>query len=127
MLKIIEVHPAPRPEAEYVVLQNEGLVSLTLCGWALCSEMVFTADPCDWSSSFYMFDQDADIRPYTRVVLFTGVGEDGWAPTIDGRQAFLAHWNRKQPVWKHAQTIHIMRITGSRRVIHLNEALVKER
>lgn len=125
MLKIIEVHPALRPEAEYVVLQNEGLVSLALCGWALCSETVFDSDSRGWSSSFYMFDQDANIRPYTRVVLFTGSGEDGWAPTIDGKQAFLAHWNRQQSVWKHAQTIHIMRITGSRRVIHLNEATLK--
>ncbi len=126
MLKIIEVRTAPRPEGEYVVLQNEGLVSLSLCGWALCSESVFSPDSPDWSSSFYMFDHDVNIRPYTRVVLFTGSGEDGWVPTIDGKQAFLAYWNRRQSVWKNAQTIHILRLAGSRRVIQLNEPQLKE-
>ena len=95
MLKIIEVHPATNTQGEYIVLQNQGLVTVSLRGWALCTDAYLESDPARMAQEMYVFREEVPIKPYTRVVLFTGNGEDEWVPTIDGRQAYCAYWNRR--------------------------------
>src|SRR5437016_5843477 len=80
MLKIVDVHLSERSDAEYVVLQNQGLTTLSLRGWALCSDVFLEGDPEASAETTFIFSEDVPIKPYTRIVLFTGEGEDGWCP-----------------------------------------------
>lgn len=116
MLKIVEVHAAKQAQGEYLVLQNQGLVSVSLRGWALCTEAFLDGDLDRIADSMYVFREDVSIKPYTRVVLFTGRGEDGWVPTIDGRQAYCAFWNRSQCVWTEASNINVLHLSATRPV-----------
>lgn len=117
MLKIVEVHPSANPQGEYVVLQNLGLVTVSLRGWAACTDDYLEGCPQAAASGMYIFREDITVRPYTRVVLFTGCGEDGWVPTIDGKQAYCAFWKRNESVWKRSQNVHVLQIATSRKVI----------
>ena len=108
MLKIVELHASPNAGGEYVVLQNHGLSTLSLRGWALCGGSYLTGDAEAAAREMYIFREDTPIKPYGRVVLFTGQGEDGWYQTIDGKQAFLAYWRRSRAVWAVAGAVWLM-------------------
>lgn len=116
MLRIVDVHAAPTARGEYIVLQNQGLVTVSLRGWALCTDAYLCGDADQIASEMYIFRDDIPIKPYTRVVLFTGEGEDGWLPTVDGRQAYCAYWGRQERIWSQTDSVHILHLLSSRRV-----------
>ena len=122
MLKIIDVHPSPNAAGEYVVLQNQGLTTISLRGWALCTDAYFSGDPDAVTRGLYVFTQEEAIKPYTRVVLFTGDGDAGWYSTTDGKQAFLVYWDRPCPVWSRACHLHLIHVAGTRKVVQPEEA-----
>ncbi len=117
MLKIIEVNASYVAQGEYVVLQNEGLVNVNLRGWALCTDAFLGVDNNKMADEMYIFKEDVQIKPYARVVLFTGSGETEWKPTIDGKQAYCAYWGRVEPLWTEAGSVHVLRMLTTRRVI----------
>jgi hypothetical protein len=117
MLKIVEVHPTQRAQGEYVVLQNVGLVNVNLRGWALCTDAFLEADNHRLAQEMYIFRDDVQIKPYARVVLFTGVGDNEWMPTIDGKHAYCAYWGRSEPVWTDAGNVHVLHMLTTRRVV----------
>jgi hypothetical protein len=117
MLKIVEVHPAPNAQGEYVVLQNCGLVTVSLRGWAICTDAYLNGDAQSVGAGMYVFRADVPINSYTRVVLFTGYGEDGWVPTVDGKKAYCASWGRAQSIWTNAENVYVLQIAASKRVV----------
>jgi hypothetical protein len=116
MFKIVDIHACEAVRGEYVVLQNLGLITLSLRGWALCTDAYLEGDGDQMAQQMYVFREDVQINPYTRVVLFTGCGQDDWAPTTDGRQAYCAYWNRLEPVWSIATNIHVLHLSASKRI-----------
>jgi hypothetical protein len=116
MLKIVDIHTAAGARGEYVVLQNQGLVTVSLRGWALCTDAYLYGEAAQVAAEMYIFRDDIPIKPYTQVVLFTGEGTDGWQPTVDGRQAYCAYWGRNRRVWTDALHIHVLQMSASRRI-----------
>ncbi len=116
MLKIVDIHAAAGVQGEYVVLENQGLVTVSLRGWALCTDAYLGGDAAQLAAEMYIFREDIPIKPYTRIVLFTGSGQDGWVPTVDGRQAYCAYWGRSERVWTHAAHAHILHLLSSKRI-----------
>ena len=117
MLKIIEVHPSGNTQGEYVVLQNQGLVTVNLRGWAVCTEDYLEGNTHEAVAGMYIFREEIVVKPYARVVLFTGCGDAGWVPTVDGKQAYCAYWGRTQAVWKRSQTVYMLQMAASRKVV----------
>ncbi len=117
MLKIVDIHPAQSARSEYVVLQNLGLVNVNLRGWALCTDAFFDGDSSRIADEMYVFKDDVQIKPYARVVLFTGSGENDWQPTIDGKQAYCVYWGRTERVWSYATNMHVLHTLTTRRVV----------
>jgi hypothetical protein len=117
MLKIVDVHPCHVPEGEYIVLQNKGTLTVPLRGCALCADSYLSADPHSAMREMYIFREDDFIKPYGRVVLFTGYGEDGWQPTTDGRRCYVAYWRRDDCVWSRCENVHLLRIESTHRVV----------
>lgn len=121
MLKIVELHPGDTPGKEYVVLQNLGISTVSLKGWALTGDSWLSGNAVKMAQDIYIFTEDAAIKPYTRVVLFTGRGEDGWTPTTDGKHAFLVYWNRNEAVWSKCAYVHLLQVAASRKVVKTDE------
>ncbi len=117
MLRIAEIKHSQSVRGEYIVLQNTGLVAINLRGWAVCTESLMEGTISQIAASLYVFQTDAVVKPYTKVVLFTGSGEDGWRETTDGRQAYCAYWNRELPVWHGARSVNVLHVAGSRAVV----------
>lgn len=125
MLRIAEIKLSQSVRGEYIVLQNTGLVAINLRGWGLCSEALMDGSIGEIMGSLYVFQTDAVVKPYTKVVLFTGSGEDGWRETVDGRQAFCAYWNRDKPVWNATRSVHVLHVAGSRAIIENNTPAIE--
>ena len=53
-------------------------MTVSLRGWALCTDAYLYGDTAQVAEEMYIFRADIPIKPYTRVVLFTGEGTDGW-------------------------------------------------
>lgn len=121
MLRIVEVHAGNSVSGEYIVLQNQGLTTQSLRGWVLCADCYLYGDPAAASDAMFIFTQDVPIKPYMRVVLFTGRGEDGWYSTVDGKRAYVAYWGRTEKVWSHAGAVHLLQPASSRRIVHMSE------
>ncbi len=115
MLKILELHPSQNPQGEYVVLENQGLVTINLKGYALCSEAFLQGEKRQLADEMYVFREEIPVKPFQRVVLFSGDGEDCWVPTIDGKQAYCAYWHRDNGMWSHTQQLLVLQIAASRR------------
>ena len=116
MLKLVDIHASATVQGEYVVLQNLGVVAVSLRGWALCTDAYFGDDVYRMAAQMFVFRDDVAIKPHTRIVLFTGCGDDGWMPTTDGREAYCAYWNRKERIWSVADHIHVLHLLASRRL-----------
>lgn len=116
MFKITDVHGSAKTASEYIVLQNQGLMTLSLRGWALCSDTYMLGDPASAAREMYIFHEDIPVKPYGRVVLITGSGDSGWRPTTDGKQAYVQYWGRSAPVWSAVDQVHLLHVAGSRRI-----------
>jgi hypothetical protein len=116
MLKIVDVHQSATINGEYLVLQNQGLTTISLRGWVVASDAYACGDPHEAADEMYVFVEDIPIKPYTRVVLFTGPGEDGWYPTNDGKRAYLAFWGHTRRVWSTASRVVLLQPACSRRI-----------
>ena len=115
MLKILDIHLSPSPQSEYVVLQHHGLQTISLRGWAVVTDTWFWNEPERAAPEMYVFASDVPLKPYTRVVLFTGEGEDGWCPTTDGKQAYLVYMGRADSAWSTTECLHLVHVASSRR------------
>ncbi len=117
MFKIIELHPASSASAEYVVLQNHSTAIVSLRGWAICTDRYLLGDPIAAARTMYIFTDEIGIKPYQRVVLFSGAGETGWYPTVDDKLAYVAYWGREEPAWSDADRVLLLQLASTRRVV----------
>jgi hypothetical protein len=69
MLKIVDVHASEGVRGEYVVLQNLGLITVCLRGWALCTDAYLHGNGTEIADQMYVFRDEINVNPYMRVVL----------------------------------------------------------
>jgi len=111
----VDLHLSPSPQGEYVVLQNQGLQTVSLRGWGVVTDKWFWGEPHVAAPEMYIFPNDVPVKPYMRVVLFTGEGEEGWCPTTDGKQAYLVYWGRSESAWQDTESLHVVHVAASKR------------
>lgn len=124
MLKIVDVHLSTQARGEYIVLRNEGVQTVQLRGWALCDDSYLSGDPYAAAPGMFIFTEETSVKPYGRVVLFTGHGHNGWQPTIDGKQAYVAYWRKSERVWQWADRVVLLQPAEMRRIARPTDAPV---
>jgi hypothetical protein len=116
MLKIVDVHLSESVNGEYIVLQNHGLTTISLHGWLVTTDAYTAAGPLAAADEMYAFSGEILIKPYARVVLFTGTGADGWHPTTDGKWAYVAYWGRSRRLWSSASRVTLLQPACTRKI-----------
>lgn len=107
MIRIIGVQRSSEPEKEFVLLQNQGGLRLSLKGHILASEDAF--ENGDLSVGTHAFTDEAYITPGMYVILFSGSGAPKWAKTKEGQPVYYAYMNRDRSVWNRAEgSLHIL-------------------
>jgi hypothetical protein len=106
MLRIVGVQRDQNPQREFVLLQNQGHMRVSLRGQLVMSESAFEGrlDACA-----HLFTDDVHIAPGLFVLLMTGKGEPQWTKTRDGAHVYRTFMNREDSVWLHCSCpLHCM-------------------
>jgi hypothetical protein len=100
MLRIIGLQRADHAEQEFILLQNQGSMRVTLRGHALLGEGALVHG--DLSGVSYAFSEDIQIPAGQYVILFSGTGIPRWAKTKDNHMIYHVYMGSRMPVWSSA-------------------------
>lgn len=107
MLRIVGLQRSENADREFLLLQNQGSMRITLKGHAIVSESAMLTG--DLSMGSYAFSDDIPIAPGLYVVLSTGAGNPRWARTKDGTNLYHAYMFREEPLWSRIELpIYVM-------------------
>lgn len=107
MLRIVGLQRSDIADREFLLLQNQGSMRVTLKGHAILSESAMLTG--DFSMGAYAFPDEIHIAPGLYVVLSTGAGNPRWARTKDGAHLYHAYMFRENPVWSNVELpLHVM-------------------
>jgi len=107
MLRIVGLHRGNSAESEFLLLQNQGSLRVTLKGHVVMAERaVLRADLCEYA---HVFRDDESIHPGLYALLSTGFGEGHWGKTKDGSHVYHAYANRSGLLWSDCEgPIHVL-------------------
>lgn len=109
MLRIVGLNKNENANREFVLLQNQGSMRISLKGHLVVSEDALLTGAL--SHSAYAFSDEVTIAPGLFVILFSGDGEPRWARTKDGAMVYHAYMGRSHPVWHHCgATMHVVSV-----------------
>jgi hypothetical protein len=97
MLRIIGLQRADHAEQEFILLQNQGSMRVTLRGHSVLGEAAFVHG--DLAGNGYAFSEDIQVPPGQYVILFTGTGISRWTKTKDNHMVYHVYMGRRAPFW----------------------------
>lgn len=97
MLRIVGLQRADNVEQEFLLLQNQGSMRVTLRGHAVVGDAAFVHG--DLAEHGFAFGADIQVPPGQYVILFTGSGIARWAKTRDNHMIYHVYMGRRKPVW----------------------------
>jgi hypothetical protein len=107
MLRIVGVQRNDNPEREFVLLQNQGSMRISLRGYVLMSEQAIESGSLYATS--HVFQDDIQIMPSAYVLLFTGTGENRWTRTKEGCNVYQTYAGQDRAIWNRLEgALHIM-------------------
>jgi hypothetical protein len=107
VIRIVGLQRNESSTQEFVLLQNQGLLRLSLRGHlVLCDEAI---EESNLAIGAHAFSDDVLIPPGMYVLLFTGRGTPRWSRTRDGALVYYAFMNRDSAVWdRWSGPVHIL-------------------
>jgi hypothetical protein len=107
VLRIVGVQKNAFAEQEFVLLQNQGSLRISLRGHVVLSECA--VDSGDLGVSAHAFKDEVNVPPGMYVILFSGAGSPRWAKTKDGAMVFYTYMGRDESVWnRSAGSLHVL-------------------
>ena len=107
MLRIVGVQKNAFAEQEFVLLQNQGSMRITLRGHVVLSECA--VDSGDLGLTAHAFKDEVHVPPGMYVILFSGSGTPRWAKTKDGALVYYSYMGKDAEVWnRSAGPLHVL-------------------
>ena len=107
MIRIVGVQRNISAQAEFVLLQNQGGLRLSLRGHVLMSDCTLDSNALEQTA--HLFRDDVLIPPGNFVILFSGHGEPRWAKTKDQQVIYYTYMSRLHSVWdKCTGPMHVL-------------------
>jgi hypothetical protein len=107
MLRIVGRQRAESADQEFLLMQNQGAMRVTLRGHAVISESSLLHGDIGLAS--HAFSDEIQVPAGQYVILFSGTGISRWARTKDGHMIYHVYIGRKSPVWSTATLpIHLL-------------------
>lgn len=101
MLRIVGLQRSEIADREFLLLQNQGSMRISLKGHAIVSESAMLTG--DLSMGSYALTDEVFIAPGLYIVLSTGAGVPRWARTKDGTNLYHAYMFRERPLWSNLE------------------------
>jgi len=107
VIRIVGIQRSQSAAQEFVLLQNQGSMRLSLRGHMVVSDNAI--DASDLTQLAHAFNDDVLIPPGMYVLLFSGRGTPKWARTKDGALVYYAYMHRDYAVWDQCNgPIHVL-------------------
>ena len=107
MIRIVGLQRNDSTAQEFVLLQNQGSLRLSLRGHLVVSDSAI--ERSDLSFAAHAFSDDVQVPPGMYVLLATGSGSPRWTRTKEGALVYYAYMNRETSVWERvAGPLHIL-------------------
>ncbi len=107
MIRIVAVQKSTNPDEEFVLLQNQGSLRMSLRGHLVLSDCAINGE--DISRSAHVFSEGENIPAGMYILLRSGTGIPRWTKTKDGALVYYAFMGRNKPVWECTTgPIHIL-------------------
>jgi len=97
VIRIVGLQRNESTAQEFVLLQNQGSLRLSLRGHLVVSDAAI--EHADLSFAAHAFNDDVLIPPGMYVLLSTGRGTPRWTRTKEGALVYYAYMNRDSAVW----------------------------
>jgi hypothetical protein len=97
LIRIIGVQRSERADKEFVLLQNQGALRISLRGHLLLSECAVSDR--DLSRCVHVFTDEVLVPAGMYILLGSGFGETRWTKSKDGSLIYHAYMERDFPVW----------------------------
>ena len=107
MIRIVGLQRNESTTQEFVLLQNQGSLRLSLKGHLVVSETAI--QDSDLSFAAHAFNDDVQVPPGMYILLSTGRGTPRWTRTKEGALVYYAYMHRDTSVWDRAAgPLHIL-------------------
>lgn len=107
MLRIVGIQKHELPGQEFILLQNQGHMRMSLRGHVVMSESAMTGR--NIGDAAHAFDDDQIIPPSLFVLLSTGTGTPHWGRTRDGAHVYFTYMNRTESIWNDCELpLHVL-------------------
>ena len=107
MIRIVGLQRNESTTQEFVLLQNQGSLRLSLRGHLVVSEAAI--EDANLSVSAHAFSDDVLVPPGMYILLFTGCGTPRWTRSKDGALVYYAFMNRDTAVWDRSTgPLHVL-------------------
>lgn len=107
MIRIVGLQRNESTAQEFVLLQNQGSLRLSLRGHLIVSDAAI--ESADLSFAAHAFNDDVQVPPGMYILLATGRGAPRWTRTKEGALVYYAYMNRDTAVWDRvAGPLHIL-------------------
>ncbi len=107
MIRIVGLQRNESTAQEFVLLQNQGSLRLSLRGHLVVSDAAI--EHSDLSFAAHAFNDDVQVPPGMYILLATGRGNPRWVRTKEGALVYYAYMNRDTSVWERASgSVHVL-------------------
>jgi hypothetical protein len=107
VIRIVGVQKNAVAEQEFVLLQNQGSMRISLRGHVVLSDCA--VETGDLGMTAHAFKDDVPVPPGMYVILFSGHGTSRWAKTKDGAQVYYTYMGRDACVWERSTgPLHVL-------------------
>ncbi len=108
MIRIVGVQRSAEVSQEFVLLQNQGNMKVSLRGHALVADMELLG--LDGARALHLLCDDVDVLPGAYVLVRTCPCKVHWTQTADGHLVYYTTMRRHELVWSECEgAIHLLR------------------
>jgi hypothetical protein len=106
MLRIVGIQRSDCAEVEFLLLQNQGTLRVSLRGHVVLAETAIERG--ELARAAHLFADDEHVPAGLYVMLSTAQGMPHWGRTKDGAHVYHAYAGRTDPLWSEPGPLHIL-------------------
>jgi hypothetical protein len=107
MIRIVAVQKSANPDEEFVLLQNQGSLRISLRGHVVLSECSIDSEVIGRAA--HVFSDEEKVPAGMYILLRSGSGSSRWTKTKDGSLVYYAYMGRTSAVWeKSTGPLHLL-------------------
>ncbi|MES1228381.1 MAG: hypothetical protein ABUL72_06890 [Armatimonadota bacterium] len=105
MVRIVGVQRSDEVGQEFVLLQNQGSMRVSMKGYALVTEAAFSGE----EAPMCLLTEEVDLHPGMYMLVRSCIGPARWTKCGEGAPVYYAYLGRTKPLWGASHSpVHLL-------------------